>query len=129
MLEHYDIFGPTREIERFMEALSNWYVRRNRRRFWKSENDDDKQAAYLTLYTCLTTLAKLMAPFTPYISESLYQNLVLSHDAGAPESVHLADWPVADPSVIDQQLLSDMDLLIETVSLGRAARQNARLRV
>jgi isoleucyl-tRNA synthetase len=129
MLEHYDIHSPTREIERFLEDLSNWYVRRNRRRFWKAENDGDKQAAYLTLYTCLTTLAKLMAPFTPYISESLYQNLVLSHDAGAPESVHLADWPVADPSVIDQQLLSDMDLLIETVSLGRAARQNARLRV
>lgn len=129
MMNDYDIHGPTREIERFVEHLSNWYVRRNRRRFWKADNDGDKQAAYLTLYTCLTTLAKLMAPFTPYISESLYQNLVANHDTGAPESVHLSAWPVANTSLIDRQLLGDMGLLIETVSLGRAARQSAGLRV
>lgn len=129
MLEHYDIFGPTREIERFIQALSNWYVRRNRRRFWKSESDSEKQAAYLTLYTCLTTLTRLVAPFMPYISESLYQNLVISHDRNAPESVHLADFPVANPAMIDHQLLHDMDLLIEIVRLGRAARQAAGLRV
>lgn len=129
MLEHYDIHGPTREIERFTEDLSNWYVRRNRRRFWKTEKDGGKQAAYLTLYTCLTTLAKLMAPFTPYISEALYQNLVAGSDSTVPESVHLANWPVADISLVDQQLLHDMDTLIEVVSLGRSVRQRSGLRV
>ncbi|MBE3558457.1 MAG: isoleucine--tRNA ligase [Ktedonobacteraceae bacterium] len=129
MLEHYDIYGPTRELERFVEDLSNWYVRRNRRRFWKAENDSDKHAAYLTLYTCLVTVAKLLAPFTPHVSEALYRNLVAEQNPAAPESVHLAAWPEYDVSSIDEKLISDMDLLLETVSLGRAARQNAGLRV
>ncbi|GHO46286.1 isoleucine--tRNA ligase [Ktedonospora formicarum] len=128
-LEGYDIHGPTRELVRFIEDLSNWYVRRNRRRFWKAESDQDKHAAYLTLYTCLVTVAKLMAPFTPYISESLYQNLVLSHDASAPESVHMTTWPVVDVSRLDSQLVADMALLLETVNLGRSARQTSALRI
>src|SRR3972149_6504176 len=79
----------------FFVLLSNWYIRRGRRRFWKSESDTDKAAAYTTLYTCLVTLAKLLAPFTPFVAEALYQNLVRSVDETAPESVHLADFPVA----------------------------------
>ncbi len=129
MLEAYDIYSPAREIERFVEDLSNWYVRRNRRRFWKSENDADKQAAYVTLHTCLTTLARLLAPFMPFISEALYRNLVAKQDSSAPESVHLASWPEANPALIDRQLLADADLLLECVSLARSARRNANLRV
>jgi isoleucyl-tRNA synthetase len=129
LLEQYDLFGPTRAIEQFLQVLSNWYVRRTRRRFWKRGHDAEKQAAYLTLYTCVTTLTRLVAPFAPYISEALYQNLVVGHQAGAPASVHLADYPVAQPLSIDHQLLTDMELLMDTVRLGRAARQNAGLRV
>ncbi|GIV95921.1 MAG: isoleucine--tRNA ligase [Herpetosiphonaceae bacterium] len=129
MLDDYDIHGPAKEIERFVEDLSNWYVRRNRRRFWKAENDADKQAAYVTLYTCLTTLARLLAPFMPFVSEALYRNLVAEHDSNAPESVHLASWPEVNEALIDQQLLADMDLLLEAVSLGRAARRNAGIRI
>ncbi|MBV9278530.1 MAG: isoleucine--tRNA ligase [Chloroflexi bacterium] len=129
MLADYDIHGPTREIDRFVDDLSNWYVRRNRRRFWKAENDADKAAAYLTLYTCLTTLARLLAPFMPYLSEELYRNLVLDQVEGAPESVHLADYPEVDAAWIDEQLLADTSVLMETVSLARAARRSANLRV
>lgn len=129
MLEQYDIHGPAKAIDAFVEELSNWYVRRNRRRFWKSENDADKDAAYYTLYTCLATLARLLAPFMPFVSEAMYQNLVVGQDPSAAESVHLAPWPVADESLIDEQLLADTALLLETVSLGRAARQAAGLRV
>ena len=97
--DHLDEYDPTtsgRAIQDFVDDLSNWYVRRSRRRFWRGELDDDKLAAYQTLYTCLVTVAKLLAPFTPFVAESLYQNLVRSVDPDAPESVHLADWPEAD---------------------------------
>lgn len=129
MLEDYDVHGPAKEIDRFVEELSNWYVRRNRRRFWKAEDDADKHAAYTTLHTCLITLARLMAPFMPYVSEAVYRNLVAEQTDGAAESVHLAGWPAADESLIDERLLADTALLLDTVSLGRAARQNAGLRV
>jgi isoleucyl-tRNA synthetase len=129
MLENYDIYGPTKEIESFIDELSNWYVRRNRRRFWKAEDDADKQAAYLTLYTCLTVVARLIAPFMPYISEELYRNLVLEQFASMPESVHLTPYPVADEEQIDEQLIKDTALLMETVSLARAARRAAGMRV
>jgi isoleucyl-tRNA synthetase len=129
MLADYDIHGPARAIEEFVEELSNWYVRRNRRRFWKAEDDDDKQAAYSTLYTCLTTLSRLMAPFAPFVSEALYQNLVAGNDSAAPASVHLADWPVADLALIDEDLLADTAVLLEAASLGRSARRNAGLRL
>jgi isoleucyl-tRNA synthetase len=128
-LDSYDIHAPAKEIERFVEDLSNWYVRRNRRRFWKAEDDADKQAAYATLYTCLTTLARLTAPFMPYVSEALYQNLVAAQVPGSAESVHLADWPVANPALIDEALLADTRLLLDVVNLGRAARRGAGLRV
>jgi isoleucyl-tRNA synthetase len=127
--EAYDIHGPAKAIEQFVEELSNWYVRRNRRRFWKAEDDADKRAAYRTLYTCLTTLARVLAPFMPFISEALYRNLVAEQDPGAAESVHLATWPEADAALIDGGLLADTAFLLETVSLGRAARRRAGLRV
>jgi isoleucyl-tRNA synthetase len=127
-----DGYNPTdagRKIENFVDGLSNWYVRRSRRRFWKSENDADKLSAYNTLYHCLVTLAKLMAPFTPFLAEELYQNLVRSAFPQAPESVHLADFPVADASKIDKQLADDNRLAMRICSLGRAARSKAGIKV
>jgi isoleucyl-tRNA synthetase len=129
MLDSYDIHGPARAVEAFVEELSNWYVRRNRRRFWKAEDDADKNAAYQTLYTCLTTVAGLLAPFTPFLAEAIYRNLVAEQLPDTPESVHLAPWPASDPKLIDEQLLADTALLLETVSLGRAARRGAGQKV
>ncbi len=129
MLDGYDIHGPARAIESFVEDLSNWYVRRNRRRFWKTEDDADKRAAYHTLYICLATLARLMAPFTPYLAEAIYQNLVARVDPRAAESVHLASWPEADLAAIDEALLADTAQLLAVVGLGRSARRTAGLRV
>jgi len=128
-LEGYDPTTAGRRIEEFVDDLSNWYVRRSRRRFWKSENDLDKQAAYYTLYHCLVTVSQLMAPLAPFISEELYRNLVLSSDTKAPESVHLSDFPVANPGQIDQALSADTRLVMRLVSLGRAARSQANLKV
>ncbi|MFD3163033.1 isoleucine--tRNA ligase [Herpetosiphon sp. NSE202] len=128
-LTNYDMNTPAKRLEQFVDELSNWYVRRNRRRFWGSEMNGDKQAAYSTLYTCLVTISKLMAPFTPFVAESLYQNLVRSYDQNAAESVHMALFPEADLSLIDDELIRKTDLLLKAVSLGRAARKNAGMRV
>jgi len=128
-LEGYDPTVAARRIEEFVDDLSNWYVRRSRRRFWKSENDLDKQAAYFTLYRCLVTLSQLLAPFAPFVSEELYCNLVLSSNPKAPESVHLSDFPVPQPSQIDEVLSADTRLVMRLVSLGRAARSQASLKV
>ncbi|HQL39995.1 MAG TPA: class I tRNA ligase family protein, partial [Anaerolineaceae bacterium] len=95
-LENYDVIGATRPIEVFVDQLSNWWLRRSRRRFWKTESDSDKQAAYATLYEALVTLSHLLAPTMPFLAEELYQNLVRSHDETAPQSVHLAPWIMAD---------------------------------
>jgi len=127
-----DDYNPTeagRKIESFVNDLSNWYVRRSRRRFWKSENDADKQSAYTTLYECLVTLSKLLAPFTPFLAEELYQNLVGSVFPEAPDSVHLADFPVADESKIDKQLADDTRLAMKVSSLGRAERAKEGIKV
>jgi isoleucyl-tRNA synthetase len=104
-------------------------VRRSRRRFWKSENDADKIAAYKTLYECLVTLTKLLAPFTPFLAEELYQNLVCFAFPEATESVHLADFPVADKKLVDEGLSADTGLAIRISSLGRAARSKAGIKV
>jgi len=128
-LEQFDSATATRRIESFVEDLSNWYVRRSRRRFWKSEDDSDKRAAYGTLHTCLVTLSRLLAPFLPFLAEEMYQNLVRSHDAAAPESVHLCGWPVADRALIDDRLNDDTRLVMRLVSLGRAARSKAGIKV
>ena len=128
-LDAYDAVGPSRSIQGLVEDLSTWYVRRSRRRFWRAENDADKAAAYATLYECLTTLAHLMAPFMPFVSEAIYQNLARSPNRQAPESVHLADYPVADPAAIDDELLQAMTVAQQVVSLGRAAREKAGVMV
>ena len=125
----YDPTGAGRRIEQFVDDLSNWYVRRSRRRFWKSENDTDKLSAYNTLYQCLVTVAKLLAPFTPFIAEELYRNLVCATDKNAAESVHLVDYPVADESKIDRDLSLDTHLAMRVSSLGRAARAQAGIKV
>jgi isoleucyl-tRNA synthetase len=128
-LENYDPTGAGRKIENFVSDLSNWYVRRSRRRFWKSENDTDKFSAYTTLYQCLVTLSKLLAPFTPFLAEALYQDLVGSVYPAEPESVHLADFPVADVAKIDKHLAADIRLVMRVSSLGRAARSEAGIKV
>jgi isoleucyl-tRNA synthetase len=127
--EEYDVYSAANAIEHFVDELSNWYVRRNRRRFWKSESDADKEAAYQTLYTCLVTVAKLAAPFIPFVSEAIYRNLVAERDASAPESVHLARWPDVDHVLLDDQLVADTEALLTAVSLGRAARKQANIKV
>ncbi len=127
--EKYDVPNATRPIEAFVEKMSTWYLRRSRRRFWKSESDSDKQAAYSTLYTALVTISKLLAPSMPFLADELYQNLVRSVDSSVPESVHLAEWPKVLPEMIDESLNNDMNLVMKLVSLGHSARQKANRKV
>ncbi|HCL24755.1 MAG TPA: isoleucine--tRNA ligase [Dehalococcoidia bacterium] len=129
---HMDGYDPTnagRRIQEFIDQLSNWYVRRSRRRFWRNEGDTDKLSGYVTLHTCLVTIAKLMAPLAPFVAEEIYQNLVCSVDPSAPDSVHLADYPVADPSLIDEPLMEATRLAMRVASMGRGARSKAGLKV
>ncbi|WP_322792378.1 isoleucine--tRNA ligase [Bellilinea sp.] len=128
-MENYDVLGATRPIETFVDQLSNWYLRRSRRRFWKSESDEDKRAAYATLYEALVTISKLLAPTMPFMAEELYQNLVRSVDETTPESVHLARWPEYDPLVIDERLNREMALVMKLASVGHAARNKANRKV
>ena len=129
LMDSYNPTSATRRIEAFIDNLSNWYVRRNRRRFWKSENDADKLAAYTTLYQCLVTLSRLLAPFMPFIAEELYQNLLRSGNLEAKESVHLTDFPMADETKINDKLNSNVGLAMKISSLGRAARAKAGIKV
>jgi isoleucyl-tRNA synthetase len=121
-MEEYDVTAAGRAIGEFVDELSNWYVRRSRRRFWKGEDDTDKKAAHSTLYECLVAVTKLTAPFTPFVAEALYQNLVAGPDEAAPESVHLADWPEVDAALVDRRLSERMGHARRVVALGRAAR-------
>jgi isoleucyl-tRNA synthetase len=127
--EDYDVTGGTRPIEKFVETLSTWYLRRSRRRFWKSDSDSDKQAAYATLYTALVTLSKLLAPAMPFLADEMYQNLVGSFDPQAAESVHLATWPEVDVNLVDEKLNHEMELVMRLASLGHAARSKANRKV
>lgn len=127
--ENYDAPSATRPLEEFVDDLSNWYLRRSRRRFWKSESDSDKIAAYQTLHECLAVIAKLLAPAMPFLSDKLYRELVAAIDSNAPESVHLADWPKADKALIDDELVNEMRLVKTLVRMGHAARNNAGIRV
>jgi isoleucyl-tRNA synthetase len=127
--EKYDVLAATRPVEVFIDKLSNWYLRRSRRRFWKSGSDEDKQAAYATLYETLVTVTKLLAPAMPFLTEEMYQNLVVRTDKTAPLSVHLAEWPAADPGVIDDKLNREMDITMHLASLGHAARNKANRKV
>jgi isoleucyl-tRNA synthetase len=113
----------------FVEKLTNWYIRRSRRRFWKSEDDLDKEAAYATLYQVLVTFVKALAPVLPFITESIYQNLVRRVDEQAPESVHLCDMPLADEALRDAELEQQMELATRAVVLGRSLRSKHELKV
>ena len=128
-LEKYDVFNATAKLQRFVNDLSTWYIRRSRRRFWKSKADVDKNAAYTTLYNCLTTLIKLLAPFMPFVTEEMYQNLVHSVQPYALESLHHNSWPVEDHSLTDEELMGDMDLVINISSLGRSARSKSGIKL
>ena len=128
-LDGYDPTNAGRRMQEFIDQLSNWYVRRSRRRFWKSENDQDKLSGYITLRTCLVTLSKLMAPLSPFVAEEMYQNLVCSVDADAPDSVHLAAFPTVDASLIDQPLMGATRLAMSISSMGRNARSKSGLKV
>ena len=111
-----------------MDELSNWYVRRGRERYWGSEMSQDKINAYMTLYTVLVTFTKLTAPYTPFIAEEIYRNLVCSLDQNAPESVHLCAFPAANTAWVDKALEEDMEYLLKAVALGRACRNEANIK-
>lgn len=128
-MENYDPVAAARAVEAFVDYLSNWYVRRSRRRFWKSESDADKLSAYHTLYQCLKITSQLLAPFMPFLAETIYQNLVKSVTPNAPDSVHMTDYPMAAPELIDEKLSSAMRLAMKVSSIGRAARSQAGIKV
>ena len=117
-----------REMQDFMDDLSNWYVRRCRERYWGKDMTADKEAAYMTLYTVLKTMALISAPFTPFMSETMYQNMVRTVDKSAPESIHLCDWPHKDESFIDPELEANMAAVLDIVVLGRSARNAANIK-
>lgn len=127
-LSEYDIFDSARALADFTDELSNWYVRRGRERYWGSGMNDDKAAAYTTLYTVLITLAKLSAPFTPFMAESIYRNLVPNFYKDAPVSVHLCKFPTADESAIDVKLEEGMQHVLDIVVLGRACRNSSNIK-
>ena len=127
-LAAYNITDSARGIQDFSDVLSNWYVRRGRERYWGSTMTEDKAAAYTTLYTVLVTLAKVIAPYTPFMAEMMYRNLVPAFYPEAPESVHLCNFPAADESFIDPALEKGMEDVLEVVVLGRAARNAGNLK-
>jgi isoleucyl-tRNA synthetase len=129
-MDAYDNYLACAALNEFVDGLSNWFVRRSRRRYWSPDkNDQDKLDAYWTLYECLVTTTKLVAPFTPFLAETLWQNLAGSLGDSVPQSVHLCDYPVADEAVINETLSAQMELAREVSSLGRSARMNAKLKV
>ncbi len=129
-LERYQITRAARAIQDFIiDDLSNWYVRRSRRRYWRAEMNEDKTAAYATLYEVLVTLAKLMAPFMPFVAEEIYRNLVVPADEKAPQSVHLCDYPESDAALIDSSLEAGMRAVMRAVTLIRAGRNRSRIKV
>ena len=127
-LNAYDITGAALDIENFTDELSNWYVRRNRSRFWGNELTDDKLGAFVTLYRVLVTLCKVAAPFVPFITENIYQNLVISLDSNAEESIHLTMWPEYHENEVDKELEEEMGLAYTLVKLGRSARNSANIK-
>ena len=128
-LDIYDAEHAAAALELLLDDLSNWYVRRSRRRFWKSETDDDKSAAYATLYHVVVEFVKLLAPFIPFTTEAMYQNLVRYIDATAPVSVHHTFYPQVDETLLNQRLLDKMRLAINTAALGRSARGSADVKL
>ncbi|MEG1636785.1 MAG: isoleucine--tRNA ligase [Cellulosilyticaceae bacterium] len=127
-LDNYRIFEASRMMQDFIDDVSNWYVRRSRERFWQSDMPQDKVNAYMTLYTVLSTLSKVAAPFVPFMSDEIYKNLVRTNDESAPISVHLCDFPVANESMIDSELEKHMDQVLQIVVLGRACRNESNIK-
>ena len=127
-LENYKIPETARALDDFVDQMSNWYVRRSRERFWAKGMEQDKINAYMTLYTALVTVAKLAAPMIPFMTEDIYRNLVCANDPSAPQSVHLCDFPVANPAYVDKQLEEDMEEVLKIVVMGRAARNTANIK-
>ncbi len=127
-LENYRIPEAARVLDNFVDEMSNWYVRRSRERFWAKGMEQDKINAYMTLYTALVDICKCAAPMIPFMTEEIYRNLVCSIDTGAPESIHLCDFPVADEKKIDKKLEEDMEEVLKIVVMGRAARNNANIK-
>ena len=127
-LDNYRIPETARALDEFVDQMSNWYVRRSRERFWAKGMEQDKINAYMTLYTALVTVAKLAAPMIPFMTEDIYRNLVCANDPSAPESVHLCDFPVANPAYVDKQLEEDMEEVLKIVVMGRAARNTANIK-
>lgn len=128
-MQKYDLVKATKPIEKFVDNLSNWYIRRSRRRFWKSESDQDKQQAYLTLWTALIGLSKVMAPFCPFIADEIYRNLAVSVENEAQDSVHLCDFPIADGQFVDKELSKKMELTRKIVELGLSIRAENAIKV
>ena len=122
-MDVYDIPAACGAIAEFMDILTNWYIRRNRRRFWKSESDDDKKQAYNTLYTSLVVMTQLVAPLLPFTAEAIYRNLT------GKRSVHLSKWPETDKLVMDENVLRRMDVVRRICSLGHSVRNQVRIRV
>ena len=127
-LAAYRIPETARALQEFVDEMSNWYVRRCRERFWAKGMEQDKINAYMTLYTALVTISKAAAPMIPFMTEDIYRNLVCSIDPGAPESVHLCDFPEVDEAHIDLQLEADMEVVLEAVVIGRACRNTANIK-
>jgi isoleucyl-tRNA synthetase len=132
-LDEYDVAGALRAADGFLEGLSTWYVRRSRRRFWKSEADEDKQFAYRTLHHVLTTTARLLAPIVPFLGDEIWRNLTAPQrqngDGAVPESVHLTDYPEAATELVDEELNRRVEDVLRIVSLGRAAREKVQIKV
>ena len=127
-LSNYKITECARALQEFVDDLSNWYVRRSRERFWQKDMPQDKINAYMTLYTTLTTVAKTVAPFIPFMADEIYRNLVVSINKNAPISVHLCDFPEVDEGAIDTKLEDDMELVLQVVVQGRACRNSANIK-
>ncbi|MEE1312199.1 MAG: isoleucine--tRNA ligase [Lachnospiraceae bacterium] len=127
-LSNYRIPESARALQEFVDDMSNWYVRRSRNRFWQKGMPQDKINAYMTLYTALTTISKVAAPMIPFMTEEIYQNLVKSVDASAPESIHLCDFPAVDESMIDAELEENMEMVLKVVVLGRACRNSSNIK-
>ncbi|MBN2600611.1 MAG: class I tRNA ligase family protein, partial [Candidatus Marinimicrobia bacterium] len=130
--DKFDNYAPGRAmklVDDFLEVLSNWYIRRSRRRFWKSEDDSDKWGAYQTLYTALKSLVQILAPVIPFITDAIYQNLVRSLEPDAPISIHLSEYPVCNDDQIDAAIIARTDAIIKIVGMGRAARNKSNLKV
>ena len=127
-LENYKIPETAKALQEFVDDLSNWYVRRSRERYWAKGMEQDKVNAYMTLYTCLTEIAKAAAPMIPFMTEEIYQNIVAKVDPSAPESIHLCDYPKANEAHVDKELEADMDLVLKVVVLGRACRNRGNMK-